>query len=80
MNGHFACSISSLLQVATGLIKPCCVSHLLGGWLGGFSKELKPLLLLGARLLVGPFGLVEMILSLKIKTCSSSAGIYSVIH
>ena len=34
--------------MATGLTKPCSVSHLYGGWLRGFSKELKPLLLLGA--------------------------------
>ena len=30
------------------LDEPCSVSHLFCGWLGGFSKELKPLLQLGA--------------------------------
>jgi hypothetical protein len=45
---HFMCSIWSIIQVATRLTKPYSVSHLFGGWLQGFSKEFKPLLLLAA--------------------------------
>jgi hypothetical protein len=53
---HFACSTS--------------VSHLFGGWLEGFSKELKPLLFRAATT-CWSLWLVEMILFLKIKNIFS---------
>lgn len=60
-----------------GLTKPCSVSHLFGGWLGRFSKDLNHYFCLEGLLLVGHFGLVGMILFLKRKTCSSNLSIQS---
>ena len=64
----------SIIQVATVLTKPCSVSDLFGGWLGGFSKELKPLLL-GASVTFWSLSLIRNdIVFQKKKTCSSCAG------
>ena len=71
----------SIIQVATVLTKPCSVSDLFGGWLGGFSKELKPLLQLGAIATYWSLWLCinDISFEMKKKTCSFCAG-YSFGH
>jgi hypothetical protein len=45
---HFARAIWSITHAASGLPQPHSISHMFGDWLWGISKELKPLVLLGA--------------------------------
>lgn len=57
---RFARAVWSITHVASGLPKPHSVSHMFGNWLGGTSKNLKPLVLLGAATTCWSLGYVGM--------------------
>jgi hypothetical protein len=45
---HLACAVWSITHATSGLSQPHSISHMFGDWLWGISKEVKPLVLVGA--------------------------------
>jgi hypothetical protein len=74
---HFARSIWSIIQVASGMYPPHSVANVFGNWLHVIDICLEHLVGWERLLLFGLYGYVEMIKCLIIKTilsCRSSIG------
>ena len=78
---HFARAVWSITNAASGLLQPHSISHMFGNWLQGISKEMKPLVLLGAATTCWSFWLCrnDLVFERKINP-SSLHVIFSVIH
>src|SRR5438128_1562789 len=76
---RLARTVWGLIHLAFGIMKPSSVSNLFGNWLGGFDKEIRNIVLLGATTTVWAIWLHRNDIVFEKKTNSSPLQVIYVI-